>query len=201
MLDHPRSGVRDRRLYLVAEAVRGCGAAGPRSRCAVLGGLGAYIYFVDSKRPAAGVDGEAESRRRRSSPSRPTRSRKIRVTYAGETTLLKKQDGGWKMLEPAPSTPIRPRRSASQAITNARGPPSSTRTPPTSRSSGWPSRDQRRVQGRGRRRRRVQAGQQDRDAERHLRGQGRREARVPGVVVPGNDASTRSRSICATRRS
>ena len=47
----------------------------------------------------------------------------------------------------------------------------------------------------------LEAGQQERDAGRDLRAEERREARVPGVVVPGNAASTASRSTCATRRS
>ncbi len=61
----------------------------------VLAGLGAYIYFVDSKAPAAGVEVkdkvfsvEADA------------IREMRVTSGDETTVLVKEDSGWKLTEP-----------------------------------------------------------------------------------------------------
>src|SRR5690554_1995902 len=61
----------------------------------ILAGLGGYIYFVDSERPAAGVEVkdkvftlEADS------------LREIRVTSDGETSVLSKSDDGWKLTEP-----------------------------------------------------------------------------------------------------
>lgn len=61
----------------------------------VLAGLGAYIYFVDSGRPAAGVEEkdkvfsvEAE------------KINEITVTTEGETTVLQRADGNWKITTP-----------------------------------------------------------------------------------------------------
>jgi Domain of unknown function (DUF4340) len=65
----------------------------------VLAGLGGYIYFVDSKRPAATADGspgafgkvftvEAE------------KVNELRITFKGETTLVRKDNAGWKLIEP-----------------------------------------------------------------------------------------------------
>lgn len=62
----------------------------------VLAGLGAYIYFVDSNAPAAGVEVkdkvfsvEADA------------IREMRVTSGDETTILVRGDDGWKLTEPA----------------------------------------------------------------------------------------------------
>jgi hypothetical protein len=61
----------------------------------VLAGLGGYIYFVDSARPATGVEEkdkvfavEAES------------LEEITVTTSGESTTLRKTDGTWKIVAP-----------------------------------------------------------------------------------------------------
>lgn len=61
----------------------------------VLAGLGGYIYFVESERPAGGVeardkvfDVEAEQ------------LEEITVTTGGETTTLRKTDGTWKITSP-----------------------------------------------------------------------------------------------------
>jgi hypothetical protein len=61
----------------------------------VLAGLGGYIYFVDSERPAGGVeerdqvfDVEAEQ------------LEELTVTSEGETTTLRKTDGTWKITAP-----------------------------------------------------------------------------------------------------
>ena len=65
----------------------------------VLAGLGAYIYFVDSKRPA-GALGSTETKEKVFSVE-PDKIEEVRVTADKETTLLKKQDGTWKIVEPA----------------------------------------------------------------------------------------------------
>lgn len=61
----------------------------------ILAGLGGYIYFVDSKAPAAGVEVkdkvftvEADA------------IREMRVTSGDQTTVLAKGDDGWKVTEP-----------------------------------------------------------------------------------------------------
>lgn len=66
----------------------------------VLAGLGAYIYFVDSKRPATtAVDGEPA--REKLFTVETDKINEIRLTYQGESTLLRKADGGWKVIEPS----------------------------------------------------------------------------------------------------
>jgi hypothetical protein len=65
----------------------------------VLAGLGGYIYFVDSKRPAStGVEGEPA--RAKLFTVETDKINEIKLTYKGQTTLVRKADGGWKMLEP-----------------------------------------------------------------------------------------------------
>lgn len=83
----------------------------------VLAGLGGYIYFVDSKRPAPGIDGG------------PAKDKvyalavdavdEVKLTYKGETSLLRKTEAGWKMLEPV-ETDADPAEAASlgQALAN-----------------------------------------------------------------------------------
>jgi hypothetical protein len=66
----------------------------------VLAGLGAYIYFVDSKRPAASADGSSETKEKVFTVE-ADKINELRVTYQGESSLLKKTDGGWQMIEPA----------------------------------------------------------------------------------------------------
>ena len=66
----------------------------------VLAGLGAYIYFVDSKRPAASADGSSETREKVFSVD-ADKINELRITTKGETAALKKDSGGWKMYEPA----------------------------------------------------------------------------------------------------
>jgi len=65
----------------------------------VLAGLGAYIYFVDSKRPAASLDGSPETKEKVFTVD-TDKINEIRVTYQGETSLLRKAEGGWQMIEP-----------------------------------------------------------------------------------------------------
>lgn len=65
----------------------------------VLAGLGAYIYFVDSKRPAnTSIDGEPA--RTKVFTVEADKVNEIRLTYKGQTTLLQKTDAGWQMIEP-----------------------------------------------------------------------------------------------------
>ena len=62
----------------------------------VLVGLGAYIYFVESKKPATGT-----------SPNEKVfagveagQVNELRLTANGQTTVLVKKDAGWQMTEP-----------------------------------------------------------------------------------------------------
>ena len=56
-------------------------------------GLGAYIYFVDSERPATEAKAKVFS-------VQADALEEIRVTAKGETSLLRKTDGTWKLVEP-----------------------------------------------------------------------------------------------------
>ena len=85
----------------------------------VLVGLGAYIYFVTWKTAAKAATTEAgEGLRRR---SKPTRSRRSKVSSAsGDATTLKKDNGGvaarrrrWRPRPTNPKCPASPSRSAS----------------------------------------------------------------------------------------
>jgi hypothetical protein len=61
----------------------------------VLAGLGGYIYFVDSKRPATGVEEKDKV-----FTVEADRLQEITVTAEGETTTLRKTDGTWKITAP-----------------------------------------------------------------------------------------------------
>jgi len=65
----------------------------------VLAGLGGYIYFVDSKRPTPNADGSSATKEKVFTVE-ADKINELRVTYQGQSTLLKKADGGWKLLEP-----------------------------------------------------------------------------------------------------
>jgi hypothetical protein len=65
----------------------------------VLAGLGAYIYFVDSKRPASTAV-EGEPAREKFFDVESDKINEIRLTVKGQTTLLRKEESGWKMIEP-----------------------------------------------------------------------------------------------------
>jgi hypothetical protein len=67
----------------------------------VLAGLGSYIYFVDSKKPAAGIDGSSETKEKVFTVE-ADKINELRITNQGETSLLKKDASGWKMIEPTP---------------------------------------------------------------------------------------------------
>jgi hypothetical protein len=65
----------------------------------VLAGLGGYIYFVDSKRPAATPDGSPAALGKVFTVE-ADKINELRVTFQGESTLLKKDNAGWKLFEP-----------------------------------------------------------------------------------------------------
>lgn len=65
----------------------------------VLAGLGGYIYFVDSKRPAATPDGAPQSLGKVFTVE-ADKINELRVSYQAESTLLKKDNSGWKLVEP-----------------------------------------------------------------------------------------------------
>jgi hypothetical protein len=64
----------------------------------VLAGLGGYIYFVDSKRPEPAADGEAA--REKVYSFAVDAVDEFKLTYNGETSVLRKDGSGWKMIEP-----------------------------------------------------------------------------------------------------
>lgn len=66
----------------------------------VLAGLGGYIYFVDWKKPEAGIAGEAKAK---VFTLEADKIEEMRLTAGGETSLLRKADGAWKMVEPTPT--------------------------------------------------------------------------------------------------
>lgn len=61
----------------------------------VLAGLGGYIYFVDAKRPAGGIEEKAKA-----FTVEAEKLQELRVTAGGETSVLLKSDGTWKLTEP-----------------------------------------------------------------------------------------------------
>lgn len=65
----------------------------------VLAGLGAYIYFVDSKKPAASADGSSATKEKVFNVE-SDKINELRITYQGQTAALKKEGSGWKMVEP-----------------------------------------------------------------------------------------------------
>ena len=85
---------------------------------AVLGGLGAYIYFVESERPAS-TSIEGEPAREKFFTVEADKINEIRINYKGQTTLLRKDASGWKMIEPTEVDADPPEAiSLAQAITN-----------------------------------------------------------------------------------
>ena len=66
----------------------------------VLAGLGGYIYFVDSKRPADAPGAEGQAPREKFFTVQTDKISEIRLTAQGEATLLRKEKDGWKLVEP-----------------------------------------------------------------------------------------------------
>lgn len=62
----------------------------------VLMGLGAYIYFVESKKPAPGTT----TNQKVFAGVESGQVNEIRVTAGGQTSVLVKKDSGWQMTEP-----------------------------------------------------------------------------------------------------
>jgi hypothetical protein len=84
----------------------------------VLGGLGAYIYFVESERPASTAI-EGEPAREKFFTVEADKINEIRINYKGQTTLLRKDAAGWKMIEPTAVDADPPEAiSLAQAIAN-----------------------------------------------------------------------------------
>jgi len=68
----------------------------------ILAGLGAYIYFVDAKRPG-GVPGPAGTiveSKEKVFTIEADKIQELNVTAENETSLLRKADGTWQMIEP-----------------------------------------------------------------------------------------------------
>src|SRR3989338_2318113 len=83
----------------------------------VLAGLGGYIYFVDSKRPAPGIDGGPAKEKVFSLEQ--DQVEEFSLTFEGETSLLRKTDAGWQMIEPTPTEADPPEAvSVGQALAN-----------------------------------------------------------------------------------
>jgi len=84
---------------------------------AVLAGLGGYIYFVDSKRPEPGGDGEPA--KTKVFALEVDKIDELKLTYNGETSVLRKSASGWAMVEPV-QTEADPAEAISlaQALTN-----------------------------------------------------------------------------------
>lgn len=64
----------------------------------VLAGLGGYIYFVDSKRPEPGIDGGPAKEKVYSLAVDAVDE--VKLTFNGETSVVRKTDSGWKMIQP-----------------------------------------------------------------------------------------------------
>lgn len=77
----------------------------------VLAGLGAYIYFVESDKPAPGLEPNEKVFAVESGTIQ-----EVRVTAGGETTVLVKKDTGWQITEPV-ATEADPTE-ASSLVTN-----------------------------------------------------------------------------------
>lgn len=65
----------------------------------ILSGLGSYIYFVDSKKPAAGAGSDTPKAKVFAIDTEKITD--LTLTYQGETSVLKKAAAGWTMVEPS----------------------------------------------------------------------------------------------------
>jgi hypothetical protein len=72
----------------------------------VLGGLGAYIYFVTSKMPDGGAPAaDAKKQEKVFATLAPDKIEEVKVsTAAGDTTTLKKDGAAWKITQPSEMT-------------------------------------------------------------------------------------------------
>ena len=150
----------------------------------VLAGLGAYIYFVDSKRPAA-----ASRRKQKVFTVEADKIEEITVTSDGETSTLRKADGTWQMTAPVQAdadqtevsslttnlSTLEVNRVIDENASNlAEYGLAKPRITVAFKAQGG-------VAGE------LHLGDKTRDAERRLRREAGREARVPRAGVPGND--------------
>ncbi len=156
----------------------------------VLAGLGAYIYFVTWKKPEGDGDTgkKREGVRRR---SRPTRSRRSRISAAGgDATTLKKDNGTWQVAAAGRRQGRRDRsvRHHVGARDDRDRRASSTRTRRTSTTTASRTRGSRSTSRRPATRTTEAAHRREiADRRRPLREAERREAGVPDPGVPGND--------------
>ena len=68
----------------------------------VLGGLGAYIYFVTAKLPEGGAPGGDAKKDKVFAALQADKIEEVKVsTAAGEATTLKKEGSGWKITQPS----------------------------------------------------------------------------------------------------
>ena len=159
----------------------------------VLAGLGGYIYFVDSKRPAS-TSIEGEPARTKVFTVEADKVNEIRLTVQGSDDapaqdrrgLADDRAHGGRRRSAGGDRPGASHRQP-RIGPRSRGQPFGPQAVRSRRAA-----DHRRVQGRGRRVRIVQAGQQERDAGRDLRVEGRRRHGVPGVGVPGIELQPRA---------
>ena len=77
----------------------------------VLGGLGAYIYFVDNKRPATGVEEKAKV-----FTLEADKVEEVTITSDTESSTLRKVDGTWRMTAPVQADAD---QTAISSVTNA----------------------------------------------------------------------------------
>jgi len=67
----------------------------------VLAGLGGDIYFVDSKKPDSSATPEGATPKTKLFAVDTDKIEELKVTAGGETSLLKKDKDGWKMIQPS----------------------------------------------------------------------------------------------------
>ena len=191
-----------RRLHLVEEALT-CAASLPRSSSSSSwrGSAPTSTSSIRSGRRRAPT--ARRRRRRRSSPSRPTRSTSCASPTRANRRCCRKSDGGWKMVEPAQIDADPPEAiGVATALTNVEivrvvdenatnleqfglaNPQITVAFKADGGASGT-----------------LEARQQERDAGRDLRDEGRRARGCSWCRRSRRPASTASRSTCATRRS
>jgi len=80
-----------------------------------LAGLGAYFYFVTSKMPEGGTDAKKQEKVFDGLDAAKIDELKM-TTAAGDATTLKKENGGWQIVQPAP---LKADESEASSITSA----------------------------------------------------------------------------------
>ena len=97
----------------------------------ILAGLGAYIYFVDRQRPAAGTE-EAKAKAFDVSPEN---IEEVAIkNAAGETTRVQRVEADWHVVEPEKAD-----ADATAVASSRSNPPIATATLDRTRLSEWPS--------------------------------------------------------------